>query len=378
MLADGLALPAWITDMKQKGATSFYKAGQVWDAKTGGYKAAASDPTRRSLPEMRKGGAPVLKNAGAELWDLGDGIAGLTFKTKANSIDADVISMISQAVDKAESDFRGLVVTNEGEHFCVGANLFAVVMAAQQKKWDDLRQMIRALHGGVQRMKYAAVPVVAAPYGMTLGGGLEVCLGANHVQAAAETYAGLVEPGVGLIPGGGGNLNLLWRAFEAIPEGTKVDPYAVVTQVFMNIALAKVATSADEAKAYGYFRPTDGVSFDKSRLVHDAKARAIGLSEAGWNRAAPKAYVLPGENGIATLRMMVQTLVQGGQATAHDGVIAIKLAHVLCGGLDGHVAPVGEEKLLELECEAFLSLCGEPKSQERKQYMLMNNKPLRN
>jgi 3-hydroxyacyl-CoA dehydrogenase len=378
MQADGVKLPAWVLDMHKKGATGFYKGAEVWDPAKGAYVTRAADPRRAPLANVRRGEGPVLKNGGAEVWDLGDGVAGLTFKTKANSIDADVITMIHQAVEKAEQDFRALVIANEGEHFCVGANLFAVVMAAQQKQWDGLRDMVRKLHGAVQRMKYASVPVVAAPYGMTLGGGLELCLGAGNVQAAAETYAGLVEVGVGILPGGGGNLNLLWRAFEGIPEGVKVDPYAVVTQVFMNIALAKVATSAEEAREYGYFKPSDGISFDKARLLHDAKAKAIGLAEAGWVRRAPRAYTLPGENGIATLRMMVQTLVQGGQASEHDAKIAMKVAEVLCGGVDGHLRPVTEERMLELECEAFISLCGEPKSQERMQYMLMNNKPLRN
>ena len=154
--------------------------------------------------------------------------------------------------------------------------------------------------------------------------------------------------------------------------------YPIVTQVFQNIALAKVATSADDAKANGYFRTTDGVSFDKARLVHDAKQRAIGLASAGHHPPAPRAYVLPGESGIATLKMLIQTLQATGQASAHDALIATKLAEVLCGGIDGHVGPVTEEKMLELECEALLSLCGEPKTLERMQYMLMNNKPLRN
>jgi 3-hydroxyacyl-CoA dehydrogenase len=320
----------------------------------------------------------VLKNAGAEAWDLGDGVLGLTLKTKANSIDADVIKMIHDATDRAEREFRAMIVWNQGEHFSVGANLFAVVMAAGQKDWAGIGRLVRAFQKVNQRMKYASVPVVAAPYGMTLGGGLEMCLGATAVQAAAETYSGLVEVGVGLIPGGGGNMNLLWRALEAVPEGVKVDAYPFVTQVFQNIALAKVATSADEGKAFGYLRPSDGVSFDKARLLYEAKARAIGLAEAGHHPPAPRAHLLPGESGIATLRMMISTLVTAGQASEHDARIATKLAGVLCGGVDGAVAPVSEEKMLELEAEAFLSLCGEPKSQERMQYMLMNNKPLRN
>jgi 3-hydroxyacyl-CoA dehydrogenase len=198
------------------------------------------------------------------------------------------------------------------------------------------------------------------------------------VQAAAETYSGLVEVGVGLIPGGAGTLNMLWRNLEGIPDGANMNVLELVTQTFKNIALAKVATSADEAKAFGYFRKTDGVSFDRARQVVEAKARAIGLAESGYHAPAPKKYVLPGESGIATLAMMVDTLVAGGYATEHDGKIARKLAEVLCGGRSGATHAVSEEEILELECEAFLSLCGEQKSQERMQYMLMNNKPLRN
>ena len=378
MQADGLKLPAWVLDMKKAGAEGFYRGGEVWDPGKSAYVARKTDPRRAPLSLVRKGDAPVLSNAGAEAWDLGDGVLGLTFKTKANSVDADVITMIHDAVAKAESDFQALVLANEGEHFCVGANLFAVVVAAGQGQWDGLRQMVAKMQGATQRLKYASVPVVAAPFGMALGGGLELCFGANRVQAAAETYSGLVEVGVGLIPGGAGTLNMLWRAFQSVPEGAKVDPLTIVTQTFMNIALAKVATSADEAKAFGYFWPTDGVTFDRARLLHDAKARAVGLAGSGWVRTAPRAFVLPGESGIATLRMMVGTLVLAGQASEHDAKIAGKLATVLCGGVNGHVAPVSEDTILELEREAFLSLCGEPKSQERMQYMLMNNKPLRN
>jgi 3-hydroxyacyl-CoA dehydrogenase len=238
--------------------------------------------------------------------------------------------------------------------------------------------MVRGLHTTVQRMKYASVPVVAAPYGMTLGGGLEICLASDQVQAAAETYSGLVEVGVGIIPGGGGTMNMLWRALEAIPEGANVNTYEYVTQVFKNIAMVKVATSAEEAKAFGYFRDADGVSFDRARQVTEAKKRAIGLAEAGYHAPIPRAYTLPGDSGIATLSMMVDTLVAGGFASEHDAKIARKLAYVLCGGPGGGSREVTEAEMLELEAEAFVSLCGEPKSQERMQYMLMNNKPLRN
>ena len=379
MKKDGTALPPSIDRMRASGAKSFYTDdGRVFDLSRGDFVRREVDPRTIALPTLRRGGAAVLKNDGAEAWDLGDGVLGLTFKTKANSLDPDVIQMIHQAVARAETDFRAMLIANQGEHFCVGANLFMIVLAAGQKQWAEIRTMVGQMQSAVLRLKYASVPVVAAPYGMALGGGLEVCLGAGNVQAAAETYAGLVEVGVGLVPGGAGTMNLLWRAFEGVPEGTTVDAYALVTQIFKNVALARVATSAEEAKAFGYFRAQDGVSFDRARLLADAKARAIGLAQSGWHPPAPHAHLLPGESGIATLQMMVRTLVEAGQATEHDAKIALKLAEILCGGVSGASHEVTEQEMLELEREAFVSLCGEAKSQERMQYMLMNNKPLRN
>ncbi len=379
MQKDGIALPASILQMQKAGATSFYRAdGAVWDLAKVGYALRDKDPRDVTLPAMRRHGAPVLANPGAEAWDLGDGILGVTFKSKANSIDPDVITMLHEAAAKAEEDFRGILVFNEGEHFSVGANLFGVVMAAGQKQWDQLRTMVKGYQAATQRLKYASVPVVAAPYGMTLGGGLELCFGADAVQASAETYAGLVEVGVGVIPGGAGTMNMLFRAMDGIVQGAAVDTYAIVTQVFKNIALANVATSAVEAQYFGYFKKSDGVSFDRARHLHEAKARVVGLADAGYHPPTPRAYVLPGENGIATLGMMIDTLVAGGYASEHDALIARKLAVVLSGGVSGHTHEVTEQEILDLECEAFISLCGEPKSQERMQYMLMNNKPLRN
>lgn len=374
----GHKLPDSVHKLIKNGVTSWYQDGKEADLAKGAYVEQKKDPRYATLKQTRVGTAPVLKNDGAEAWDLGDGILGLTFKTKANSIDPDVISMIGQAVSKAEQDFRGMVITNEGDHFCVGANLLLVVMSASQKQWEPIKEMVKGYQYATQRMKYSRVPVVAAPYGMTLGGGLELCFGAGHVQAAAETYSGLVEVGVGLIPGGAGTMNMLWRALESIPEGTNVGTYEFVTQTFKNIALAKIATSAEEGKALGYFRRTDGVSFDRARQLYEAKRRAIGLAESGYHPPTPRAYRLPGESGIATLGMMVDTLVAGGYASEHDAKIARKLAHVLCGGISGATRDITEDDLLDLEREAFVSLCGEPKSQERMQYMLMNNKPLRN
>jgi 3-hydroxyacyl-CoA dehydrogenase len=389
MKKDGVALPAWIDHMITASAAGFYDGTGVWDPIQGHYAERELDPREVTFEAMHHAAGrprgsmapthgPVLKNAGAEAWDLGDGVLGLTFKTKANSIDGDVIKMINDSVDRAERDFRALVVWNQGEFFCVGANLFAVVMAAGQKQWDGLGEMVKGYQYATQRMKYATVPVVAAPYNMTLGGGLELCFGSDAVQAAAETYSGLVEVGVGLIPGGGGTMNMLWRALGSVPEGVDLDAYAAVTAVFKNIAMAKVATSAEEGKAFGYFAPADGVSFDRARQLWETKQRAIGLAETGYHPPVPRAYKLPGDSGIATLQMLVNTLVHGGYASEHDAKIAMKLAVVLCGGASGASHAVTEDEILELEREAFLSLCGEPLSQARMQYMLQNQKPLRN
>jgi 3-hydroxyacyl-CoA dehydrogenase len=238
--------------------------------------------------------------------------------------------------------------------------------------------MVGTLQGAMQRMKYASVPVVVAPYGMTLGGGMELCFGGAAVQAAAETYSGLVEVGVGLIPGGAGTMNMLWRSLESVPDGVDPDVYGFVTQTFKNIALAKYSTSAHEAQGLGFFRNTDGISFDRARQLHETKQRALGMANAGYHPAIPRAYKLPGENGIATLKMLVNTLVAGGYASPHDATIAMKLANVLCGGTSGHTHAVTEDEILELEREAFLSLCGEPLSQARMQHMLQHQKPLRN
>ncbi len=379
MKADGLSLPASVDRMAASGAKSFYTDdGRVFSLVTGTYEAREIDPRNASLTVMRQGDAPVFGNRGSEAWDLGDGILGLTFTTKANSIDDTVIEGITKAVEIAESDFRGMVIYNEGDHFCVGANLFAVVMAAQQKAWDQLRATISGLQNGLQRMKYSTIPVVAAPFGMTVGGGFEVCMGADAVQAASETYVGLVEVGVGLLPGGAGNMNMLWRALEGIPDGTDVDTLPFVSRTFQNIAMARVATGAGEAREFGYFRKSDGISFDKARLLTEAKGRAIGMAEAGYHPPVRRAYRLPGESGIATLEMMIDSLEAGGFASAHDALIARKVATVLCGGPSGNAHEVTEEQMLELEREAFVSLCGEPKSQERMQHMLTTNKPLRN
>ncbi|MBL4635152.1 MAG: 3-hydroxyacyl-CoA dehydrogenase/enoyl-CoA hydratase family protein [Kofleriaceae bacterium] len=378
MVKEGVSLPDSVKKMRESGATGFYKDGEVYDLLSGKYVPAVVDEREVSLTVLRRGESAVLSNAGAEAWDLGDGVLGLTFKSKSNSIDADVIGMLNDATEKAEQEFSSMVITNQGDNFCVGANLFLVVMAAGAGKWDELRGMVENYQAVTQRIKYSTIPVVAAPYGMTLGGGLELCFACDSVQAAAETYSGLVEVGVGLLPGGAGNMNMLWRALEGVPQGTDIDVSAFVAQTFKNIAMANVATSANEAKEFGYFRHSDGVSFDRSRQLWEAKQRAIGLAKSGYHAPVPRAYKLPGDSGIATIGMLIDSMRNGGFASEHDALISGKVAEVLCGGKGGASHKVTETEMLELEAEAFLSLCGEKKSQERMQHMLMKNKPLRN
>ena len=379
MQKDGIALPESVTKMKDAGATSFYRDdGAVFSLVNGEYEEREPDPRNAGWEVMVKGDEPVLKTDGGVAHDLGDGVLGVTFTTPHNTIDTGSVNILWDACDRAERDFEAIVIFNQGANFCVGANLGSVVMASMNKQWDDIGELVDRYQHATQRLKYAKVPVVAAPFGMTLGGGLELCFGCDAVQAAAETYAGLVEVGVGLIPGGAGNLNMLWRALEGWPEGMHVNTYEVVTQVFKNIAMAAVATSAVEAQHKGYFRFSDGVSFDRARQLHEAKMKALGMAASGYHPPIPRSYVLPGESGIATLSMMVDTLVAGGYATEYDGVIAKRLARVLCGGVDGANGPVSEERMLEIEKEVFLGLCGEAKSIERMQHMLMKNKPLRN
>ena len=385
MKESGFAIPDSVETMLSKGATGFYREHdgrpQVWDLGKGEYVDREIDPREAPLAQVRKGGAAVLKNGSAEAWDLGDGVLGVTFKTKMNSIDDGIIAMLRQSIELAEKEYRGVLIFNDGGNaFCAGANVVAIAMAAAQGKYDDIEKLVKELQDTTQYMKYSKVPVVAAPYGMTLGGGLELCMASNAVQAAAETYAGLVELGVGLVPGGGGHLNMLWRALEGIPADADVDLFPFVARTVLNIAdpVNRTATSAVEAQYYGYFRKTDGISFDRARHLHEAKAKVVGMAEAGFKPMAPRAYRLPGADGIATISQMVDDMVLNGHASEHDGVLVKKVATICCGGQGGHTREVTEQDMLDLEREMFLSACGEKKSQERLQAFAMTGKPLRN
>jgi 3-hydroxyacyl-CoA dehydrogenase len=281
-------------------------------------------------------------------------------------------------VDIAERDFRGLVIGNDGSNFSVGANIAMLLWAVKGGQWEEVKRQVTLFQQANQRLRYSRIPVVTAPFGLTLGGGCEVTMGGNAQQAAAETYIGLVEFGVGLIPGGGGTMQLLRNLFGAQAGSKDFDALPYVKKAFLNIGTAKVATSAEEAKELGFLTPDASISMNRDHQLADAKARAIGMAEAGFMPPRPTTFLLPGRSGAATIDMLLYDMVLNHQISEHDRLIGKKLATVLTGGDVSPTTPVTEQHLLDLECEAFLSLCGEPKTQDRIQHMLEKGKPLRN
>lgn len=383
MKQEGLSVPEWVEGMLASGRTSFYAGGPAaptfYDARTKAAQAVTRDSKQISLPALKSDATRLVKkNHGASLVDLGDGVLCVEFHTKLNTLDNDVIAMLGEAASVAEQNFQAVVIGNSGEHFCAGANLMLIAMAAQQKAWSQIEGVVTSLQNAMQRLRYAKVPVVAAPFQYTLGGGAEVAMAADACQAHAETYMGLVEVGVGLIPAGGGCLRMVERYTSDLAGVSGVDLLPFIGQASLNIAMAKVATSAEEAKSLKYLRATDGISLNPARLLFEAKQRALGLAGAGYRPPLPPLLPAAGYDAEKTIGARIWAMVEGGFASAHDALIANKVAHILCGGPVAAGTLLPEQHFLDLEREAFLSLCGEPKSQERVQFMLMNNKPLRN
>ena len=383
MKQDGVSVPPWVDQMLASGRATFYAGGPAaptyFDAKSKAAKPIPSDPKQIQLAALKSEPRRVVKkNHGASLVDFGDGVLCIEFHSKLNTLDNDVIAMLGEAVGVAGQGFQAIVVGNNGEHFCAGANLMLIAMAAQQKEWAQIERVVSSLQSALQGLRYAKVPVVAAPFQYTLGGGAEVAMAADACQAHAETYMGLVEVGVGLIPAGGGCLRMVERYTNELVGVSGVDLLPFIGQASLNIAMAKVGTSAEEAKSLKYLRPHDGISLNPARLLFEAKQRALGLAGAGYRPPLPPLLPAAGYDAEKTIGARIWAMVEGGFASAHDALIANKVAHVLCGGPVAPGTLLPEQHFLDLEREAFLSLCGEQKSQERVQYMLMNNKPLRN
>lgn len=380
MAEEGETIPDWIKEMLSRGQTSFYRReeGKRVYFHLGTYRHGEERPEEISLAALKEAGQVIKRNAGASLIDLGDGVALLEFHSPNNAIGADILQMLHYSLEEVAKNYEGLVIGNQGKHFCVGANLMLILMEAQEMNWPELDLMVRQFQKATAAIRYSVKPVVVAPFSMTLGGGTELCLPAARIQAAAETYMGLVETGLGLIPGGGGNKEMLYRLYDALPNGQAIDPEPLVRLAFETIALAKVSTSAEEARRYHFLRPQDGITINPDHLLYDAKQKVLQLAREGYTPPAPRKIKVLGREGKALLQMGAYHYKLSGMISEHDYKVATKLAHVLCGGDVPQGTLVDEEHLLDVEREAFLSLCGEPKTIQRIQHMLTKGKPLRN
>ncbi|PID14540.1 3-hydroxyacyl-CoA dehydrogenase [Sporosarcina sp. P34] len=377
---EGKEIPELVQVLLDKGYETFYKEenGDTYYFDGTDYQMVQVNEKAINLKQYKKKHGVIKKNSGASLIDLGDGVALLEFHSPSNAIGLDIIQMINFAVDEVERNFKGLVIGNQGKNFCVGANLGMILMEAQDDNIFELDFVIRSFQNAMLKIKYSGKPVVAAPFQMTLGGGAEVCLPAAHIQASMETYMGLVEVGVGLIPGGGGNVNLYQKHLKGLPNGVPIDYQYIANKVFESIAMAKTSTSAEEARENNFLDFADGISVNPDHLIYDAKQAALSLYEAGY--VAPKRAKVPvtGDSGYATLLLAAEGMFISGFISEHDLKIAKKLAYVLSGGKVPYGTRVDEQYLLDLEREAFLRLVAEPKSQQRMQHMLVKGKPLRN
>lgn len=370
---DGRVLPPSIVAMRKSGAKSFYRAAdangqpgnEYFDLGGKAYRPLDAIPGTLSLAETKRARGVVKSNAGASLIDIGDGVVCLEFHSKMNSLGADTVAMIHAGIAETSKNFEALIIANEGENFSVGANLMLVLMAAQEQEWDDLNGAIHHFQQAMIALKYAPKPVIAAPFARALGGGCEIVLHSAAAQASAELYMGLVEVGVGLIPGAGGCKELIARLR---------DP----RKVFELIGMAKVSGSAADAKKLGLLDKSAGISMNAARLIQDAKELALETAKS-YVAGTPRTDIkVVGESGIAMIKVGAWQMLQAGYISAHDMYIAEKLAHVICGGRLSSESAVSEQYLLDLEREAFLSLCGHPKTQERMGAMLKTGKPLRN
>ncbi|MCU0442300.1 MAG: 3-hydroxyacyl-CoA dehydrogenase NAD-binding domain-containing protein [Bacteroidia bacterium] len=371
---------SWVDEMIASGATSFYKlensVRKYYDIKTKTYKPLPGSGEIIILDHIRNN-SQVWKNSGATLHDLGDGVLNLEFQTKMNTMGSEIVAAINKSIDIAEQDFRGLVIGNNGQNFSAGANLAMLLMFAIDQEFDEIDLMVRMFQKTMMRVRYSAIPVVTAPHGLSLGGGCEINLHADAVQASAETYIGLVEMGVGLIPGGGGTKEMTLRASDAYEKGDI--ELNTLQNAYMNIAMAKVATSAYEAYDMGILRNHDLVSINQRRQIADAKQRVLQLAEAGYTQPIQRKDVkVQGKAGLAMFYIGAASMRKGQYISDHDQKISQKLAWIMCGGDLSYPQYVSEQYLLDLEREAFLSLCGERKTLERIQHTLRTGKPLRN
>jgi len=381
---EGKAVPANVQKLLDAGAKSFYKQenGQrfYFDFASAKFLPASEPPGTIVLKSLKDRTGVIKKNSGASLIDLGDGVACLEFHSKMNSIGGDTLEMLKIALTEVEKNFIGLVVGNQGQNFSVGANLMLMLMEAQDENWEELDMIGRLFQSSVMSLRYSPKPVVVAPFQMVFGGGCEMVLHGDRVRASAETYIGLVEVGVGIIPAGCGTKEMLVRALDSIPKDMKdADPFPFVKRAFETIAMAKVATSAEEARGYGFLSADDSISMNRDRLIADAKKEVLALAATGYVQAQQRTDILAlGNPALATLKLGVHMMKRAGYISDHDALIGEKLARILTGGDLNHETRVSEQYLLDLEREAFLSLIGTRPTQDRIAHMLKTGKPLRN
>lgn len=380
MTAEGREIPTFVESLLSQKFESFYSEidGDLAYYNGTEYVKVPVNEKEIDLKRYKKKHGVIKSNTGASLIDIGDGVALLEFHSQSNAIGLDIIQMINFSIDEVEKNYKGLVIGNQGKNFCVGANLGMILMEAQDDNIFELELTIKAFQNAMQRIKYSVKPVVAAPFAMTLGGGAEVCLPAAHIQATMETYMGLVEAGVGLIPGGGGNKALYEKFIKGLPNGVAIDYQAIANKVFETIALAKVSASGEEARENNFLDFADGISVNPDHQIYDAKQAALALYNAGYKAPVPAKIPVTGAPGYATLLLGAEGMFLSGYISQHDLKIAKKLAYVIAGGKVPYGTLVEEQYLLNLEREAFLSLVAEPLSQQRMQHMLVKGKPLRN
>ncbi|HOA35954.1 MAG TPA: 3-hydroxyacyl-CoA dehydrogenase/enoyl-CoA hydratase family protein [Bacillota bacterium] len=383
MKNEGEKIPAFVEEMLNNGFESFYKeddsgALSYYDIASKSYKPVPVSPELISLPALKKRNKLVKGNDDGSLIDLGDGVVCLEMHSPQQAISPLFTQFIFEAVEEAEKNFAGMVICNQAKNFCVGANVALLLMAAQGGDWDMIDKSVKDFQDAMLTIKYSRIPVVGAPFQMTLGGGMEIILHCDRIHAAAETYMGQVEMGVGLLPGGGGNKELLYRYLEGIPEGLNVDLLPYVQKAFEAIAMATVATSARHAQELGFMRRTDKVSVNQDHLIHDAKQTVLAMLKEGYEPPKPKEIPALGDYGIAAFKAGVQNMRWGNYISDHDMKIALEIAYVLCGGNIRPKTMVSEQYLLDIEREAFLRLMGEEKTQERIMSLLTTGRPVRN
>jgi 3-hydroxyacyl-CoA dehydrogenase len=384
MRAEGMTIPAVVEDALRTPSKTFYRRDEkarVSQLRHGAFMEVEAPRATIDLAALKRGAGKALlkQNAGASLIDLGDGALCLEFHSKMNAIGADIISMVMAGVKETETNFEALVVGNQGTNFSVGANLMLLLLEAREGNWDEIDLVVRQFQKATMALKYCRKPVVAAPFGMTLGGGCEMVLGAQHAVASAETYIGLVEVGVGLIPAGGGCKEMVLRSLDGMPnvEGTDVFPF--VRAAFETIGLAKVSTSAEEAFALRFLRDGDSIVMNPDRLLHAAKTTALALARRGYQPPdRTREIPVAGEGGIAAIKASLYNMREGKYISEYDAHIGAALGRILCGGELPAGTKVTEDYLLALEREVFLKLCGEKRTQDRMAFMLKEGKPLRN